>query len=267
MHLPDEVVTDSPVSSIRRDSTPALELRQVSKWYGEIHALKAVDLTVYPGEVHGLLGDNGAGKSTLLKVAAGAERPDEGQVLVNGREVRLRSPLHARDIGIEAVYQDLAVANSRSCTANVFIGREVLRRGFPGRLGILDRRAMHARALAEFTALGIPIRDPRQDVGLLSGGQRQGVAIARAALWARHLILLDEPTAALGVRQKASVDGLITRLRDRGLGVLLISHDVPEVLRLAHRITILRLGEVAATRSTAGVDVAFVVTRMVGAAT
>jgi simple sugar transport system ATP-binding protein len=245
--------------------SPALELRGVSKWYGQVRALEGADLAVYAGEVHGLLGDNGAGKSTLLKIAAGAIRPDEGYVLVDGNEARLLSPLHARELGIETVYQDLAVAGTRSCTANVFIGRELKRKGVLGALGVLDRKAMHARASAEFRDLGIPVQNPKQSVERLSGGQRQGVAIARAALWARHVVLLDEPTAALGVRQKASVENLITGLRARGLGVLLISHDVPEVLRIADRITILRQGRVVTTSTTDGLDVAFVVSRMVGA--
>jgi simple sugar transport system ATP-binding protein len=248
------------------ERTPALELRQVSKWYGQVRALEGADLAVHPGEVHGLLGDNGAGKSTLLKIAAGAVQPDGGWVFVDGSEVALTSPAHARQLGIETVYQDLAVAGARSCTANVFIGREIRRRGVLGRLGILDRRAMHRETTAEFERLGVPVQDPRRPVEILSGGQRQGVAIARAAMWARHLVLLDEPTAALGVRQKASVEKLITQLRARGLGVLLISHDVPEVLRLANRITILRQGKVVTTRPTDGLDVAFVVSQMVGAA-
>jgi simple sugar transport system ATP-binding protein len=247
------------------ERTPVLELRRVSKWYGQVRALESADLTVFPGEVHGLLGDNGAGKSTLLKIAAGAVQPNEGHVFVDGGEVRLLSPLHARELGIETVYQDLALASTRSCTANIFIGREIKRRGVLGWLGTLDRRAMNVQTSAEFSALGIPVRNPKQEVGVLSGGQRQGVAIARAAMWARHLVLLDEPTAALGVRQKASVTNLIKQLRDRGLGVLLISHDVPEVLSLADRITILRLGKVVTTRSTEGLDVSFVVSRMVGA--
>jgi simple sugar transport system ATP-binding protein len=248
------------------ERTPALELRQVSKWYGQVRALEGADLAVYPGEVHGLLGDNGAGKSTLLKIAAGAVQPDGGQVLVDGNEVGLISPAHARQLGIETVYQDLAIAGARSCTANVFIGREIRRRGLLGRLGVLDRPAMHRQTTAEFERLGVPVPDPKKQVDILSGGQRQGVAIARAAMWARHLVLLDEPTAALGVRQKASVEKLMTQLRARGLGVLLISHDVPEVLRLADRITILRQGRVVTTRPTDGLDVAFVVSRMVGAA-
>jgi simple sugar transport system ATP-binding protein len=248
------------------ERTPALELRQVSKWYGQVRALEGADLAVYPGEVHGLVGDNGAGKSTLVKIAAGAVQPDDGRVVIDGREVALSSPAHARQLGIETVYQDLAIAGARSCTANVFIGREIRRRGVLGRLGVLDRRAMHKLTRSEFVRLGVPVADPKRPVEILSGGQRQGVAIARAAMWARHLVLLDEPTAALGVRQKASVEKLMTELRARGLGVLLISHDVPEVLRLADRITILRQGHVVTTSPTEGLDVAFVVSRMVGAA-
>jgi simple sugar transport system ATP-binding protein len=145
------------------------------------------------------------------------------------------------------------------------MGREVRRGGIVGYLGVLDRKVMHQQAAAEFKDLGIPIRNPKQEVRLLSGGQRQGVAIARAAMWARHLVLLDEPTAALGVRQRATVTALIEQLRDRGLGVLLISHDVPEVLRLADRITILRLGAVVTTRPASELDLPFVVGAMVGA--
>ena len=248
------------------DARPVLELRGVSKWYGQVHALRGVDLTVHAGEVHGLLGDNGAGKSTLLKIASGAVQPDEGEVVVDGEPVELTSPLNARDRGIETVYQDLAIASTRSCTANVFIGREIMRKGPLGRLGVLDRRAMHARAAKEFAELGVTITDPRQRAGLLSGGQRQGVAIARSAMWARHMVLLDEPTAALGVRQKASVDKLMRQMRERGLGVLLISHDVPEVLSLADRITILRQGSVVTTQPTEGVGVTYVVEKMVGGA-
>ena len=243
---------------------PVLELRGVSKWYGQVRALEGVDFAVHPGEVHGLLGDNGAGKSTLLKIASGAVAPDAGEILVDGEEVRLSSPSDARARGIETVYQDLAIANPRSCTANVFIGREIKRRGPLGWVGVLDRRAMHARAAQEFGELGVTITNPKQQAGMLSGGQRQGVAIARAAMWARHLVLLDEPTAALGVRQKQSVDQLMRQMRERGLGVLLISHDVPEVLALADRITILRQGTVVITCAAADADIPFVVEKMVG---
>jgi simple sugar transport system ATP-binding protein len=246
------------------DTPAALELRAVSKWFGQVHALDGIDLTVRPGEVHGLLGDNGAGKSTLLKIAAGVIRPDEGSVLVDSREMHASSPLEARELGIETVYQDLALAGTRSCTANVFVGRERRKPGLLGRLGVLDRKLMHERTSAEFAELGVAIPNPRQPVSVLSGGQRQGVAIARAAIWATHVVLLDEPTAALGVRQRATVDRLMRQLRQRGLGVLLISHDVPEVLSLADRITILRLGSVVSACAASDIDVTGVVERMVG---
>jgi simple sugar transport system ATP-binding protein len=243
---------------------PALELRGVSKWYGQVRALAGVDLSIHPGEVHGMLGDNGAGKSTLLKIAAGVVQPDAGRVLIDGRAVRLLSPHEAREAGIETVYQDLAVAETRSCTANVFVGREMRRRGALGKVGILDRGAMHARTAHEFAELGLTIASPKQRVGLLSGGQRQGVAIARSAMWAKHVVLLDEPTAALGLRQKAYVDKLMREMRERGLGVMLISHDVPEVLKLADRITVIRLGQVVASQPAAETDLPFVVEQMVG---
>jgi simple sugar transport system ATP-binding protein len=243
---------------------PALELRDVSKSYGHVQALSDASLTIMAGEIHGLVGDNGAGKSTLLKIAAGALQPDRGSVLVDGDEVRLSSPEHARQLGIETVYQDLALAETRSCVANVFVGREVTKRGLAGRVGVLDRKAMRLRTLDEFRALGVPVRNVGQPIGALSGGQRQGVAIARAAMWASHIVLLDEPTAALGIRQRAAVMALIEQLRDRGLGVLLISHDVPEVLRVCDRVTVLRLGSVNVTAPAGDIDMPYVVASMVG---
>ena len=243
---------------------PALSFRRVRKSYGHIEALKEVDLEVRAGEIHALLGDNGAGKSTLMKLAAGVAQPDSGTISVNGEAVVLDSPFRARQLGIETVYQDLALADDRSSAANVFVGREVRRRGLAGRLGFLDRKAMTTRTRDEFTELSIPVRDVRAPVRVLSGGQRQGVAIARAAIWTRHVLLLDEPTAALGVRQRAVVSELIAGLRQRKLAILLISHDVPEVLKIADRITVLRLGEKVATRRASEVDLNWAVKAMVG---
>jgi simple sugar transport system ATP-binding protein len=242
-----------------------LELRDVRKTYGYVTALAGVDFELRAGEVHAVMGDNGAGKSTLLKIAAGVIRPDAGSVLVNGAEVELDSPLHARRLGIETVYQDLALADDRSCAANVYIGREICRPGLLGRLGVLDRPAMIKQTQRAFSELTVPVADVERPVRLLSGGQRQGVAIARAAIWARTVVLLDEPTAALGVRQREAVGALIRRLRDRGFGVLLVSHDVPDVLKLADRVTVLRLGEKVATRSTREIDAGWIVRSMVGA--
>jgi simple sugar transport system ATP-binding protein len=242
----------------------ALELREIRKSFGHVEALRGVDLALAHGEVHAVMGDNGAGKSTLLKVAAGVVRPDEGEVRMGGARVDLGSPLDARRAGIETVYQDLALADQRSCVANVYIGREIRRGGLLGRLGVLDRAAMRARTSEAFERLSVPVAEVERPVRLLSGGQRQGVAIARAAIWARTVVLLDEPTAALGVRQRAAVDALIENLRSRDFGVMLISHDVPQVLAIADRVTVLRLGESAGTRSRGEFDATWIVNAMVG---
>jgi simple sugar transport system ATP-binding protein len=241
-----------------------LELRDIHKSFGRVEALRGVSLTLKRGEVHAVMGDNGAGKSTLLKVAAGVVKPDSGEVRAKGAAVDFASPLEARRIGIETVYQDLALADHRSCVANVYIGREVRRRGLLGRLGVLDRLAMTRRTREAFAELAVPVTDVERPVRMLSGGQRQGVAIARAAIWAETIVLLDEPTAALGVRQRSAVDELIMNLRSRDYGVLLISHDVPQVLDISDRVTVLRLGQNAGTRETADVSAGWVVTAMVG---
>ncbi|MEA2585726.1 MAG: simple sugar transport system ATP-binding protein [Thermomicrobiales bacterium] len=225
-----------------------------------------MDLQIARGEVHAVMGDNGAGKSTLLKVAAGVVRPDGGEVLMAGNPLQLVTPLDARRAGIETVYQDLALADHRSCVANVYVGREILRRGVPGLLGVLDRATMKERAAEAFQGLSVPVQDVDLPVRLLSGGQRQGVAIARAAIWAQTVVLLDEPTAALGVRQRAAVDSLVENLRSRDFGVMLISHDVPQVLAIADRVTVLRLGENAGTRARDELDATWIVNAMVGAA-
>lgn len=243
-----------------------LELRGIRKSFGHVEALRGVDLTLERGEVHAVMGDNGAGKSTLLKVAAGVVRPDAGRVLTGASEVEFSSPLDARRRGIETVYQDLALADHRSCVANVYIGRELLRTGVMGRLGVLDRPAMRARTREAFERLTVPVPDVERPVRMLSGGQRQGVAIARAAIWAQTVVLLDEPTAALGVRQREAVNALIQNLRSRDFGVLLISHDVPQVLSIADRVTVLRLGENAGTRRRDEADGTWIVNAMVGTA-
>ena len=243
-----------------------LELRGIRKSFGHVDALRGVDLTLQRGEVHAVMGDNGAGKSTLLKVAAGVVRPDAGRVLTSGSEVEFSSPLDARRRGIETVYQDLALADHRSCVANVYIGRELRRGGVMGRLGVLDRPAMRSRTTEAFEQLTVPVTDVERPVRMLSGGQRQGVAIARAAIWAQTVVLLDEPTAALGVRQRDAVNALIQNLRSRDFGVLLISHDVPQVLSIADRVTVLRLGENAGTRDRDEADGTWIVNAMVGAA-
>lgn len=222
-----------------------------------------VSFKLEPRERMTLSGRNGAGKSTLLRILAGATRPDAGELSLNGMPITLDGPLRARELGIETVYQDLALADDRSCSANVYIGRELRRRGPLGRLGFLDRRRMNETTRARFQELSVPITRVERPVRLLSGGQRQGVAIARAAIWSKHVLLLDEPTAALGVRQRGAVAALIERLREMRLAVVLISHDIPEVLKLADRLTVLRQGLRVTTCPCADVDTSWVVHAMV----
>jgi fructose transport system ATP-binding protein len=226
---------------------PLFQARGVVKQFGHVTALSGADFDLYPGEVLAVIGDNGAGKSTLIKVLSGALQPDEGEIRLDGELVQFRSPLDARRAGIETVYQDLAVAPALDIASNLFLGRE-LRRGGP--LGqvfrMLDKRAMRKEAARALSELHIGVQSVRAAVEDLSGGQRQGVAVARAAAWGRRVVIMDEPTAALGVKETAQVVALIKRVRERGLPVILISHDMPNVFELADRIHIMRLGKRAA---------------------
>lgn len=258
-----QAASDSAADGKDDVSLPVYAVRGLTKSYGSVEALRGVDLDLYPGEIHAVVGDNGAGKSTLLRILAGATTHDEGTVTVNGTATAHESPSHARALGIETVYQDLALGPDRSCSANVFLGRELTRPGPLGRLGFLDRKEMNRRTLAAFGELEVPITQVERPVRALSGGQRQGVAIARAAIWATSVVLLDEPTAALGVRQRTAVIQLMRKLRERRLGILLISHDIPEVLELADRVTVLRLGRHVETRFCSEVDIQWVVQAMV----
>jgi fructose transport system ATP-binding protein len=222
---------------------PIIEARGLVKHYGQVVALDGADLELYPGEILAIIGDNGAGKSTLIKALSGAIHPDEGEISLDGEPVHFRSPRDARRAGIETVYQDLAVAPALDIASNIFLGREVRRRGPQGGvLRMLNKRAMRREATQHFAELRIGIRSMSQPVENLSGGQRQGVAVARAATWARRVVIMDEPTAALGVKETRQVLDLILRVRERGLPVILISHDMPNVFELADRIQIMRLG-------------------------
>lgn len=222
--------------------TPILEARDITKAYGHVQALGGANFTVFPGEVVALIGDNGAGKSTLTKVISGVIRPDSGELLFDGRPVDIGSPAAAQELGLETVYQDLALAPDLDGAANVYMGRELLKPGILGKLGVLDKRGMKAGAETAFKDLGVAVKDADAAVAYLSGGQRQGVAVARAASWASRVIIMDEPTAALGVVQTANVLDVIRRVRDRGVAVVLISHNMPDVLKVADRIEVLRLG-------------------------
>ena len=222
---------------------PLLEARGLVKRFGHVTALAGADFDLLPGEISAIIGDNGAGKSTLIKALSGALQPDEGEIRLDGDRTSFRTPRDARHAGIETVYQDLAVAPALDIAANIFLGREQRRHGPFGRLfRLLDKRAMRREAERHFDELGIQVQSMAVPVESLSGGQRQGVAVARAAAWARRLVIMDEPTAALGVKETGQVLDLIRRVRSRGLPVVLISHDMPHVFDLADRIHIMRLG-------------------------
>ena len=222
-----------------------LELTNVSKHFGAIHALNEVSLELDAGQVVGLMGDNGAGKSTLVKIIAGNFPQTHGEIRIAGKEVRFHRPIEARQHGIEIVYQDLALCNNLTAAANVFLGRE-LRRGF-GPLRILDYATMYRRAGELFAELKSETR-PRDLVKQMSGGQRQAVAIARTRLSDPKIVLMDEPTAAISVRQVAEVLNLIRHLRDQGIAVILISHRMPDVFAVADRIVVLRRGNKVADK-------------------
>lgn len=223
---------------------PVLEARGLIKRYGQVTALDGADFELYPGEILAVIGDNGAGKSTLIKALAGALIPDEGQILVDGQEVHFRTPLDARRYGIETVYQDLALAPALDISENIFLGREIKREGPLGSIfRMLDKKRMRSESTNHMRDLKIGIRSMGQAVETLSGGQRQGVAVARSAAFARHVVIMDEPTAALGVKESHMVLDLIRQVRDRGLPVILISHNMPQVFEVADRVHIQRLGK------------------------
>jgi simple sugar transport system ATP-binding protein len=246
---------------------PVLEARQIHKSFGRVQALRGANFTVYPQEVVALVGDNGAGKSTLVKSLVGVHPPDSGEIVFEGREVHIHTPNEARALGIETVYQDLALAEEIDPAANMYLGREILREGPLGRLGFLDKAAMRRKSDDAFRNLGVRIADTAAPVANMSGGQRQGVAISRAVTWASKVIFMDEPTAALGVVQTRNVLDHIRRVRDQGLSVVLISHNMPEVFEVADRIEVLRLGERVARLRPKEVSMEDVVSAMTGALT
>jgi simple sugar transport system ATP-binding protein len=246
---------------------PVLEARQIVKRFGRVQALRGANLTVYPQEVVALVGDNGAGKSTLVKTVVGVHPPDDGEILFEGRPVTVNTPHDARDLGIETVYQDLALAAEVDPAANMFLGREILRPGLLGKLGFLDKPEMRRRSDEALGTLGVRIQDTSARVANMSGGQRQGIAISRAVTWASKIVFMDEPTAALGVVQTRNVLDHIRRVREQGLSVVLISHNMPEVFEVADRIEVLRLGERVARLRPQDVSMEDVVAAMTGALT
>ena len=234
-------------------TAPLLELRGVGVRYGAVEALAGANLAVGAGEAVALCGDNGAGKSTLVKVVAGAQPPTTGTMLVDGTPVRLSGPRDALATGIAAIYQDLALAPRLAVYQNIFLGAELLWSPLPG-LRILDKPAMRRRARELLASLGIALDDMDAPVEALSGGQRQAVAISRALLWNARLVIMDEPTAALGVRETRGVLDLIRRLTAAGVAVLLVSHTMDDVLAVADRVVVLNHGRIVADRPPAGLD-------------
>jgi fructose transport system ATP-binding protein len=229
--------------------TPVLQAKRLVKTYGHVVGLDGVSLELYPGEVLAIIGDNGAGKTTLIKCLTGAEMPDEGEILLDGRPVHFKRPQDAREAGIETVYQSLAVSPALDVAANLYLGREIRKKGILGSVfRVMDIKGMRIKAKAQVLELGIStLQDVTVPVENLSGGQRQAVAVARAAAFGSKVVVLDEPTAALGVRESAQVLELVKRLRDNGVPVILISHNMPQVFEVADRIHIQRLGKRAAT--------------------
>ncbi len=227
---------------------PVLELNNISKHFGAIQAVNDISLALEPGEVVGLMGDNGAGKSTLVKMIAGNFPPSHGSMKMDGREIVLHRPVEARRHGIEIVHQDLALCNNLTAAANVFLGRELRKGVWP--FEILDYAGMYRRAGELFAELKSETR-PRDVIRQMSGGQRQAVAIARTMLSQAKIVLMDEPTAAISVRQVAEVLGLIGRLKDKGISVILISHRMPDVFSVADRVVVLRRGRKVADKAIA----------------
>jgi fructose transport system ATP-binding protein len=245
---------------------PVLEARHLVKRYGSVTALNGADFDLLPGEILALIGDNGAGKSTLIKALSGAVIPDEGEVLLNGTVMHFHAPLDARRQGIETVYQDLALAPALDIAENLFLGRELRRRGIPGVvLRMADRQRMLREARAHIANLKIRVGSVTQAVETLSGGQRQGVAVARAAAFASRVVIMDEPTAALGVKESGQVLELIREVREHGIPVVLISHNMPQVFEIADRVHIMRLGRRVGTITPSSHTMAEAVALMTGA--
>ena len=253
------------VGEPERPAVPLLEARGLVKRYGHVQALDGASFSAYPAEVVALIGDNGAGKSTLVKTLSGVIRPDRGQILVSGTPVSFSSPLDARAHGIETVYQDLALAPDLDAAANLHLGREIYRWWPP--LRVLNKGEMRRRAVTAFADLGVELPDVTAPVATLSGGQRQSVAVARAVSYASQIIFMDEPTAALGVVQRERVLENIRRVRDRGITVVLISHNMPEVLAVADRVEVLRMGRRVARFTAAQATIEQLVGAMTGALT
>jgi simple sugar transport system ATP-binding protein len=245
--------------------SPLLAAHGIEKSFGQVVALRGADFELEPGEVHAIVGDNGAGKSTLIKIFSGVFRQDAGTLAIDGREVTIDSPRAARELGVETVYQDLALADHLDAPANLYLGRESLLPPPLSWFGFLDKGAMRRKTGETIERLKVGIPSLEQPVMNFSGGQRQSVAVARAIAWGSRIVILDEPTAALGVRESQMVLELIREIKQHGLTVIMISHNLPEVFLVADRITVLRLGRTISTLRTKDSSVEAVVGMMTGA--
>jgi D-xylose transport system ATP-binding protein len=246
-------------------NSPILQMLGVSKRFGAVQALSGVDFEVYPGEVVGLVGDNGAGKSTLVKIISGVYRADSGQYIFEGHEETVTNPREATELGIETVYQDLALCDNLDVVANLYLGREETTTMIPGLVRSISEVSMERNAIRLLGELHVRLPSVRRQIAMLSGGQRQSVAVARAVMWNSKVVLLDEPTAALGVEQTGQVKDLIRRLRERGLGVVVISHNLADIFDVSDRIIVLRLGQRVATFNTHTTNQQSVVAAITGA--
>jgi simple sugar transport system ATP-binding protein len=247
------------VAALSTAAQPLVRLDKVRKEFGAVVAVEEVTLDVSAGEIVALVGDNGAGKSTLVKMIAGVHEPTSGQIVLDGQPVKLASPNESREHGIEVVFQDLALVNDQPVYMNMFLGRELTR----GPLKLLDRGRMAAETRELLDELDIRITSPRATIRDLSGGQRQGVAIGRATHWAERLVLMDEPTAALGVQETSRVEEIILRMKERGRAILIVSHSLDQVFRISDRICVLRRGHqvgVRVTKETDGDEVVSMIT-------
>ena len=242
-----------------------LEARDLQKRFGRVVALRAGNFGLKPNEVHAIVGDNGAGKSTLIKIISGVYQADAGEIAIDGEPVTIANPREARELGIETVYQDLALADQLDASANLFLGRELLVRPPLSWFGFMDKKAMRRRAQEEMRRLKIGIKSVDQEVLSLSGGQRQAVAVARAIAWGTRIVIMDEPTAALGVRESSMVLELIKEVRSQGIAVIMVSHNLPEVFAVADRITVLRNGKTIVSLPTSETSLEDVVGMMTGA--
>lgn len=240
-----------------------LEIRNVSKSFVGIKALERIDLQVNSEERVGLIGDNGAGKSTLIKIIAGIQSPSEGDIYWQGKQVNMDSPTVARELGIETIYQDLSLANNLTTANNFFLGREITRSYFGGLIHLLDEKAMNTRTEELLSRMNASIPTEKQ-VAFLSGGQRQAIAIMRVMLWKAKLIVMDEPTAALGVAERRKVLDLMNELKQHGISVLLVSHNLPDILEVTDRVYVIRRGKIVGERRTAATNEHTLIQMMIG---